>query len=224
MTMTMNSSTLMYILHGSQRPPAARFAQTSIMMRSFVWLPLFVSMQSGTTLLKSSRLAMTSFKTSICKKVRQAVESGEDKNFVMESYADIMMNVCLAAVVLSCLSHTIDVYQFQAIIAQAWTQAEQNSHTKIIIGISRMTWDQNQKKRTHHQYSIQLKKTIKQREERGVLANSTGQGIYATAKFARLMVTVEVDAALKFSQKATNGAHPCWSVTTVLELSTQYSF
>ena len=77
-----------------------------------MWLPLFVSMQSGTTLLKSSRLAMTSFKTSICKKVRQAVESGEDKNFVMESYADIMMNVCLAAVVLSCLSHTIDVYQF----------------------------------------------------------------------------------------------------------------
>ena len=77
-----------------------------------MWLPLFVSMQSGTILLKSSRLAMTSFKTSICKKVRQAVESGEDKNFVMESYADIMMNVCLAAVVLSCLSHTIDVYQF----------------------------------------------------------------------------------------------------------------
>ena len=77
-----------------------------------MWLPLFVSMQSGTTLLKSSRLAMTSFRTSICKKVRQAVESGEDKNFVMESYADIMMNVCLAAVVLSCLSHTIDVYQF----------------------------------------------------------------------------------------------------------------
>ena len=51
---------------------------------------------------------MTSFKTSICKKVRQAVESGEDKNFVMESYADIMMNVCLAAMA---LSHTIDVYQ-----------------------------------------------------------------------------------------------------------------
>ena len=77
-----------------------------------MWLPLFVSMQSGTTLLKSSRLAMTSFMTSIYKKVRQVVEFGEDKNFVMESYADIMMNVCLAAVVLSCRSHTIDVYQF----------------------------------------------------------------------------------------------------------------
>ena len=81
-------------------------------MRSFVWLPLSVSMQSGTTLLKSLKLAMTSFMTSICKKVRQVVEFGVDKNFVMESYADIMMNVCLAAVVLSCLSHTIDVYQF----------------------------------------------------------------------------------------------------------------
>ena len=112
MTMTMNSSTLMYILHGSQRLHAARFASTSIMMRSFVWLPLFASMQSGTTLLKSSRLAMTSFMTSIYKKVRQVVESGEDKNFVMEYYADIMMSVCLAAVVLSCRSHTIDVYQF----------------------------------------------------------------------------------------------------------------
>ena len=50
--------------------------------------------------------------TLIYKKVRQVVESGEDKTFVMEYYADIMMNVCLAAVVLSCLSHTIDVYQF----------------------------------------------------------------------------------------------------------------
>ena len=112
MTMTMNSSTLMYILHGSQRPLAARFASTSIMMKSSVWPPLFASMQSGTTLLKSSRLAMTSFMTSIYKKVRQVVESGEGKTFVMEYYVDIMMNVCLAAVVLSCRSHTIDVCQF----------------------------------------------------------------------------------------------------------------
>ena len=50
--------------------------------------------------------------TLIYKKVRQVVESGEDKIFVMEYYVDIMMNVCLAAVVLSCRSHTIDVYQF----------------------------------------------------------------------------------------------------------------
>ena len=77
-----------------------------------MWLPLSVSMQSGTILLKSLKLAMNSFMTSICKKVRQVVEFGEDKNFVMESYADIMMSVCLAAVVLSCRSHTIDVYQF----------------------------------------------------------------------------------------------------------------
>ena len=112
MTMTMNSSTLMYILHGSQKPLAARFASTSIMMRSFVWLPLFVSMQSGTTLLRSSRLATTSYMTLIYKRVRQVVESGEDKTFVMAYYVDIMMNVCLAAVVLSCRSHTIDVCQF----------------------------------------------------------------------------------------------------------------
>ena len=77
-----------------------------------MWLPLFASMQSGTTLLKSSKLAMTSFMTSIYKKVRQVVESGEGKTFVMEYYADIMMSVCLAAVALSYRSHTIDVYQF----------------------------------------------------------------------------------------------------------------
>ena len=50
--------------------------------------------------------------TLIYKKVRQVVESGEDKTFVMAYYVDIMMNVCLAAVVLSCRSHTIDVCQF----------------------------------------------------------------------------------------------------------------
>ena len=69
-------------------------------------------MQSGTTLLRSSKSVTNNLEILVSTRARQVVEFGEVKTFVMEYYADIMMSVCLAVVVLSCRSHTIDVYQF----------------------------------------------------------------------------------------------------------------
>ena len=121
MTMIKNFSTLMCTLLGSLKQLAARSASTSIMMRNTVWQPLYVSMQSGTTLSKSSKSATISSKTLAFTKVKLVVDFGVVIISAMEVFAELMMSACLAVVVLSYHLHTIDVCQCWVITAQAWT-------------------------------------------------------------------------------------------------------
>lgn len=121
MTMIKNFSTLMCTLLGSLKQLAARSASTSIMMRNTVWQLLYVSMQSGTTLSKSSKSATISSKTLVFTKVKLVVVFGVVIISAMEVFAELTMSACLAVVVLSYHLHTIDVCLCWVITAQAWT-------------------------------------------------------------------------------------------------------
>ena len=191
-------------------------------MRNSAWQPLSASMQSGTTLLRSSRLATSSWRILICTRARLGVEFGEARICAMEFSVVLTMSACLGAVALSSRLPTIDASQCSEITAQAWTHQELNILTKITTGTNRMIWCKTRNKRLH--CSTSPKKTTKQREKGSDPVSSMDHGICATARSAKQMVTAEVAAALKFSQKATNGVHQCWWVTTVPEPSTQYSF